>query len=300
MEVSAPMSTDVSQNEQRYADRVAVRVEGGVAEVRLDRPDKLNALDTAMFQGIVEAGEALKGQPGVRAVVLTGSGRGFCAGLDFSVFQGMAGQAPADDGPGATDGETGGDAVSIFTTEARITHLGQQAAWVWRELAVPVIAAISGPCLGGGFQIALGADLRIVAADAKLSVLEMRWGLIPDMTGTWFLPRLVGDAVARELTYTGRMISGEEAVQIGLASRTAADPLAEATALARDIAAKSPDAIRRAKALMDASTSPGRTAAEQFADERANMAALIGSPGNVEAVSAYFEQREPRFADPDS
>jgi enoyl-CoA hydratase/carnithine racemase len=286
----------MTENEQRYADRVAVRVDGGVAEVRLDRPDKLNALDTAMFQGIVEAGEALADRRDVRAVVLTGGGRGFCAGLDFSVFQGMAGQAPADTDPGAG---SGGDAVSIFSTEGRITHLGQQAAWVWRELAVPVVAAIAGPCLGGGLQIAMGADVRIVAPDAKLSVLEMRWGLIPDMTGTWFLPRLVGDAVARELTYTGRMISGDEAVRIGLASRAAADPLAEATALAREIAGKSPDAIRRAKALMASATAPGRTAAEQFADERSGMASLIGSPGNVEAVAAYFEQREPRFADPE-
>jgi enoyl-CoA hydratase/carnithine racemase len=291
MEVSAPMSTDVSQNEQRYADRVAVSVDSGVAVVRLDRPDKLNALDGAMFQGIVQAGEALKAQPAVRAVVLTGSGRGFCSGLDFSVFQGMAGDAPAD---GGGDELAGG----IMGTSGRITHLGQQAAWVWRELAVPVIAAISGPCLGGGLQVALGADIRIVAPDAKLSVLEMRWGLIPDMTGTWFLPRLVGDALARELTYTGRAVSGEEAVRIGLASRTADDPLAEATALAREIAGKSPDAVRRAKALMESSTAPGRTPAEQFADERAGMSSLIGSPGNVEAVTAYFEQREPRFADP--
>lgn len=279
----------------RFADRVAVRIDGGVAEVSLDRPDKLNALDTAMFQGIVAAGEALKSEPGVRAVVLTGAGRGFCAGLDFSVFQGMAGQEPA---PAAGDGAEGSP-VSIFGTDGRITHLGQQAAWVWRELPVPVIAAISGPCLGGGIQIAMGADIRIVAPDAKLSVLEMRWGLIPDMTGTWFLPRLVGDALARELTYTGRMLSGEEAVRIGLASRAAADPLAEATALAREIAAKSPDAVRRAKVLLESSTAPGRTPAEQFADERAGMASLIGSPGNVESVSAYFEQREPTFADPD-
>jgi enoyl-CoA hydratase/carnithine racemase len=297
MEVSAPMSTDVSQNEQRYADRVAVSIDGGVAVVRLDRPEKLNALDGRMFAGIVEAGEALKSRPDVRAVVLTGSGGGFCAGLDFSVFQGMAGEPAAARPDGEPDAAT--TAAGIFTTDDRITHLGQQTAWVWQEVPVPVIAAVSGPCLGGGLQIAMGADVRIVAPDAKLSVLEMRWGLIPDMTGTWFLPRLVGEAMARELTYTGRMISGDEAARIGLASRTAADPLAEATALAREIAGKSPAAVRRAKALLSASTAPGRTPAEQFADERDGMASLIGSPGNVEAVTAYFEKREPRFADPE-
>lgn len=286
----------------RYADRVSVRIDEGVAEVRLDRPDKLNALDGAMFQGIVTAGEALKSEPAVRAVVLTGAGRGFCSGLDFSVFQGMGGAA-ADGGgePGVGEEGAGDDALSggIMATGGRMTHLGQQAAWVWRELPVPVVAAIAGPCLGGGLQVALGADIRIVAPDAKLSVLEMRWGLIPDMTGTWFLPRLVGDELARELTYTGRMVSGEEAVRIGLASRTADDPLAAATALAREIASKSPAAVRKAKALLSSSTAPGRTPAEQFADERADMVSLIGSPGNIEAVSAYFEQREPRFADPE-
>jgi len=185
-----------------------------------------------------------------------------------------------------------------MATGDRETHLGQEAAWVWRRLEVPVIAAITGPCLGGGLQIALGADIRLVAADAKLSVLEMRWGLIPDMTGTWVLPRLVGDDVARELTYTGRMISGEEAAAIGLCTRVAEDPHAEAMALAAEIAAKSPVAVRQAKRLLNASTTPGRTAPDQFLDERTTMASLIGSPNNVEAVTAYFDKRDPVYPDP--
>src|SRR5262245_41915428 len=185
--VRAPMS-----------DRVLVSIEGGVADVRLNRPDKLNALDPATFAALVEAGESLKSQPSVRAVVLSGEGRAFCSGLDFSSFQSMAGDG--DSGGRRASEDTGDrEAASIMATDGRLTHLGQQAAWVWRELAVPVIAAISGPCLGGGLQIALGADLRIVAPDAKLSVLEIRWGLIPDMTGTWILPRLVGLDVAKEL-----------------------------------------------------------------------------------------------------
>ena len=275
------------------SDRVTVSIEGGVADVRLNRPDKLNALDGRLIGALVEAGEKLKGDRSVRAVVLSGEGRGFCSGLDFAAFQMMAGDAPEDVGGG---GDAGG-APSIMSTEGRITHLGQQAGWVWRELEVPVVAAISGPCLGGGLQIALGADIRLVAADAKLSVLEMRWGLIPDMIGTWVLPRLVGEDVAKELTFTGRMVSGEEAVRLGLATRVAADPLAEAKALAAEIAGKSPVAVRHAKRLLNLSVEPGRTPAEQFLDERQTMGSLIGSPGNVEAVTAYFEKREGVFPD---
>jgi len=278
------------------ADRVTISAADGVADVRLNRPDKLNALDQRLMAAIVQAGQTLALDPSVRAVVLSGEGRAFCAGLDLAAFQQMAEPGEPGDGDGAAD--QGDDAAGIMATGDRETHLGQEAGWVWRRLEVPVVAAITGPCLGGGLQIALGADIRIVAPDAKLSVLEMRWGLIPDMTGTWLLPRLVGDDVARELTYTGRMISGEEAVAIGLCTRVSDDPRADALALAAEIAGKSPAAIRQAKRLLDASTTPGRTAPEQFLDERTTMASLIGSHDNVEAVTAYFEKRDPVFPDP--
>lgn len=275
------------------SDRIALSISNGIADVRLNRPDKLNALDGAMFQGIVDAGEALKGDPAVRVVVLSGEGRGFCAGLDFSSFQAMAGGAGG--GGSAGDGATGGGSLgAIGDTGGRITHLGQQAAWVWQELAVPVIAAIHGAALGGGLQIALGADLRVVAPDAKLSVLEARWGLIPDMTGTAILPTLVGLDVAKELTFTGRMVSGEEAVRLGLATRLAEDPRAAALELAADLAGKSPDALRQAKRLLNLSGT--RPVADQLADERATMASLIGSPNQVEATMAYFEKRPPAFS----
>jgi enoyl-CoA hydratase/carnithine racemase len=270
-------------------DSVKVSIDGGVADVRLNRPDKLNALTTKLFAGLVEAGQAVRDDRSVRAVVLSGEGRAFCAGLDLTSFQAMAAEPSEDDV---------GDASAIMSTGERETHLGQESAWVWRRLEVPVIAAIIGPCLGGGLQIALGADIRIVAPDAKLSVLEMRWGLIPDMTGTWQLPRLVGDDVARELTFTGRVISGEEAARLGLCTRVADDPRAEALTLAAEIASKAPGAIRHAKRLLTASTTPGRTGPEQFLDERTTMASLIGSPDNVEAVTAYFEKRDPVFPDP--
>jgi enoyl-CoA hydratase/carnithine racemase len=158
---------------------------------------------------------------------------------------------------------------------------------------VPVIAAIHGPALGGGLQVALGADIRIVAPDAKLSVLESRWGLIPDMTGTAMLPKLVGLDVAKDITFTGRMVSGEEAVKIGLATRLADDPRAAALELAKELATKSPDALREGKRLLNLSGT--RPIAEQFADERSTMASLIGSPNQVEATMAYFEKRDPTF-----
>jgi enoyl-CoA hydratase/carnithine racemase len=273
-------------------DRVAVTIEGGVADVRLNRPDKINALDPAMFAAIVEAGEALKSDASVRAVVLSGEGRGFCAGLDFSSFHAMAG---GGGGGGDSAPREANPAPNIMSTEQRITHLGQQAAYVWQELEVPVIAALHGVALGGGAQIALGADLRIMAPDARISILEIRWGLVPDMTGTWMLPKLVGLDVAKELTFTGRMVEGAEAVRIGLATRVADDPRGEALALAKEIAGKSPHAVRGAKRLLNASL--GRDVAEQFADERKTIGSLIGSPNQVEAVTAYFEKRDPAFED---
>ncbi len=267
------------------SDRVSISIDNGIADVRLNRPDKLNALDQAMFQGIVDAGEALKNDPAVRAVVLSGEGRGFCAGLDFASFQSMAADA---------ERPNGGSLGAIGDTGGRLTHLGQQAAWVWQELEVPVIAAVHGAALGGGLQIALGADLRIVAPDAKLSVLESRWGLIPDMTGTVVLPKLVGLDVAKELTFSGRMVSGEEAVALGLATHLADDPRAAALELAADLATKSPDALREGKRLLNLSGT--RPLAEQLLDERVTMASLIGSPNQVEATMAYFEKRPPRFS----
>jgi enoyl-CoA hydratase/carnithine racemase len=166
---------------------------------------------------------------------------------------------------------------------------------VWSELPAPVIAAIHGHALGGGLQVALGADIRIVAPDATLSVLEVRWGLIPDMTGTQVLPRLVGLDVAKELAFTGRMVSGEEAVRLGLATRLSEAPLADALVLAREIAGNSPHAVRGAKRLLNLA---GQVSLEDgFIAEEKTISGLIASPNQVEAVSAYFEKRTPHFED---
>jgi enoyl-CoA hydratase/carnithine racemase len=276
-------------------ERVTVAMDRGVADVRLNRPDKLNALDTDMFVALVDAGARLATEPSVRAVVLSGEGRSFSAGLDFSGFQAMA-----DGGRSTADGEpTGGDGTrlrAIGATDGRITHLAQQAAHCWSEVPVPVIAAIWGHCLGGGLQIALGADLRIVHPEASLSVLEIRWGLSPDMTGTATLPRLVGPDVAKELAWTGRTVSGEEAARIGLATRTSDTPLEDALALAHEIATRNPHAIRGIKRLVEQS---GRVPlAQQYADEREVIGSLVSTPNQVEAVAAFFEKRDPSFADP--
>ena len=265
------------------SDRVSIAIDGGVADVRLNRPDKMNAVDGAMFSGLVEAGESLKADPAVRAVVLSGEGRGFCAGLDLASFQAMG------------SGEFGASVGDLPRRDGRITNAGQQAAYVWTEMSVPVIAAIHGPALGAGFQIALAADIRFIAPDAKMSVLEIRWGLVPDMTGTQMLPRLVGLDVAKELAFTGRMVSGEEAVELGLATHLADDPRAAALDLAREIASKSPHAVRGVKQLINMA---GQVPLEDgFKAEERTMGSLIGSPNNLEAVTAYFEKRDPNFTD---
>ena len=270
------------------SDRVTISIDAsGVADVRLNRPDKRNALDGAMFAGLRDAGERLKTEAGVRAVVLSGEGASFCAGLDFSSFQSMAG----GDRPAASnDGNPAG------LTPGGITHLGQQVAWVWQELPVPVIAAVHGHALGGGIQIALGADIRIVHPDAQLSVREVHWGLVPDMTGTLFLSRLVGPDVAKELTFTARRDQRARGGGVGLGDSPVRVPREDAMALATEIAGRSPDAVRGAKALFNRLADA--EAAEQFAEERRVIASLIGSPNQIEAVTANFEQRAAVYVDP--
>ena len=266
--------------------RVTVEITEGVADVRLARPDKRNALDMAMFAALVSTGERLKSEPGLRAVVLSGEGPDFCAGLDFGEFQAMR--------DGRQVGVLSAAGLPPATGPARAT--GQRAAYVWAELPVPVIAAVTGNALGGGLQIALGADIRIVAPDARMSVLEIRWGLIPDMTGTQLLPELVGRDVAKELTFSGRIVPGEEAVRLGLATRADPNPRQAALELARSIAGRSPHAIRSAKRLLDLA---GRVDLQTgFAAEQQDIKALIGSPNQVEAVAAEFERRPPQFAEP--
>jgi enoyl-CoA hydratase/carnithine racemase len=272
-------------------DRVSITIEDGVADVRLNRPDKMNALDNAMFEGLVAAGERLMSDRGVRAVVLSGEGRAFCAGLDMGNFGRMA------EGPRGRSTTTQGDEALGARTHG-VANRAQYACWVWRELPVPVIAAVHGVAFGGGFQVALGADLRYVAPDAKLAVMEIKWGLVPDMAGTQLMRHLAREDIVRELTYTGRIFSGQEAYAYGFATRVSADPRAEALATAREIAAKSPDAIRAAKRILNTAvlTDP-KTGLTM---ESVEQAKLIGSPNQVEAVLSNLQKRAPAYVDPTS
>lgn len=268
----APMTT---------AARVLVTLDRGVARVSLHRPDKRNGLDLEMFEGLLVAGERVASERGVRAVVLSGEGKAFCAGLDWAAFLAA--------GPAVRD-------RLLDRAPGRPGNLAQRICWIWQEIPVPVIAAVHGVAFGGGLQLALGADIRIVAPDARLSVMEIRYGLVPDMGITKTLLGLVRPDVARELTFTGRIVGGEEAVRLGLCTRVADDPLAEALALAREIAARSPEAIRAAKKLYQEAA--GRDTAAAFELETATQITLLGTPEQMEAAMATLERREPVFGEP--
>ncbi|ADU37837.1 crotonase/enoyl-CoA hydratase family protein [Variovorax paradoxus] len=273
------------------SDRIEwTRHPDGVVELQLARADKMNALDPAMFDALIEAGEALRGDTSVRAVVISGRGKAFCAGLDMASFERM--QQGAGEGV-LGEGAAGADLVKRTHD---ISNAAQHVAMVWRDVPVPVIAAVHGVAFGGGLQVALGADVRIVAPDTKLSVMEIKWGLVPDMAGMVLMRELARNDVVRELTFTGRIFSGEEALQIGFATRLSADPLAEALRMAHEIAGKSPDAIRAGKRLLNAAMS--QSAAELLMAESVEQKALIGSANQAEAVKANIERRAPRFDPP--
>lgn len=259
------------------SDRVTIDIDAGVADVRLNRPEKLNALDPAMFEGLIDAAAQLTRDRSVRAVVLSGNGPSFSAGLDFASFL-----AAGKDGPDLLHREPG----SAVT-------LAQLAAHVWTELPVPVVAALHGVAYGGGLQIALGADLRFAASDTRVSVMEIKWGLIPDMSGTQTLRHLVRQDVAKELTYTGRVVDAAEAAQLGLVTRVVDEPLTVATETARAIAGKSPDAIREGKRLLNAAYRLRHDDALRL--EADIQRTLLGSPNQMEAVTANLEKRAPAF-----
>ncbi len=261
-------------------NRVRIEVADHIAVVTLNRPDKHNALDIPMFEGIHAAAERLSTEPGVRAVVLHGAGPSFCSGLDIMGVMAAGGGLDAITEP--LDGE--------------VPNWFQRAAHDWLTLPMPVIAAVHGNCFGGGLQIALGADIRVCAPDARLSVMEIKWGLIPDMSITRALPRLVGIDVAKELTYTARVFSGEEADRLGVVTRLADDPLATARELAAEIAGRSPDAVRGAKRLFEEAWTGSRE--HTLALEASLQGTLIGSPNQLEAVRAGMAKEPAAFTDP--
>jgi len=266
--------------------RVSISISDGIADVRLVRADKMNALDAAMFDALVAATERLSREKSVRAVVLSGEGRAFCAGLDMGRFAAMKEQGG--------NGVAGGEKRDLSARTHGLANFPQQAVWGWRQLPVPVIAAIQGVAFGGGFQLALGADIRLLAPDARMSIMEIKWGLVPDMAGTPILASLVRDDILRELTYTGRIFSAQEALDYGLATRIVDDPRAAAFELAREIAGKSPDAIRAAKRMLNnLSVDPGPALLAESVEQQK----LLGSSNQTEAVRANMEKRAPRFAE---
>jgi enoyl-CoA hydratase/carnithine racemase len=270
-------------------ERVKVdRLEGGIAHVRLNRPEKKNALDDEMFAGLVDAARELAKDPSLRAVVLSGEGNCFCSGLDFSAFGAMA-----DGGLDAGSDEVVAAASDLSRDGA---HRGQQAGWLWQEVPVPVIAAVQGAAYGGGFHIALGADIRFIAPDARIAFVEITWGLVPDLSGTQALRHLVSLDAAKKLIFSGEPISGEKAVALGLGTELSEQPLEDALALARQIAQHSPNAIRVAKRLLNDSRLVPLS--EGLANEFRASQELMGTPNQIEAVVARLQKREPDFADP--
>ncbi len=263
-----------------FQDRVSIDLaDNGVAQVRFTRGDKMNALDGAQFEAVLEAGQALREMKGLRVAVLSGEGRAFCAGLDLSSM--------------AADGSNP-QAKLVDRTHGNANR-AQEAAMTWRKCPVPVIAAVHGVCFGGGLQIASGADIRVVHPATRMAVMEMKWGLVPDMGGYALWRGLVRDDTLRELTYTNREFSGEEALGLGFATMIDDDPLAKATALAETIANKNPDAIRGSKRLFKVMQEEGEDAI--LLAESREQDGIMRTTNQVEAVMAEMEKRPPRFAD---
>jgi enoyl-CoA hydratase/carnithine racemase len=256
---------------------VTCRTEGGIAHVRLDRPEKLNALTLDTLEGLVDTARSLAGDRRLRGVVLAGEGESFCAGLDFATV--------LADPPRV--------ARSFVPRPWRGTNLFQEACWAWRRLPVPVVAAVHGHCYGGGLQIALAADLRMTTPDARWSVLEARWGLVPDMSGIHALKQQVGIDVAKRLTMTGEVVDGTRAVELGLATEAHADPVAAAEAFLAEVSTRSPDSVAATKRLFDRTwtSGPRRT----FARERLEQARLLATGNTRVAREAAMRREAPEF-----
>ena len=262
------------------SERVSIELaENGVAQVRLNRPDKMNALDPAMFEAIIAAGLELRTMKGLRAVVLAGEGRSFCAGLDVSSFT-----ASPDGTRKPLTERTHGNANTF-----------QEVAMTWRKCPVPVIAAVHGVCFGGGMQIASGADIRVVHPASRMAIMEMKWGLVPDMGGYHLWRGMVRDDVLRELVYTNREFTGEEAKEYGLATFVSEDPLGKANDIANTIANRNPEAIRGAKRLSDAMLE--KSGDEILMEESVEQSAIMRKPNQIEAVMAGMQKRAANFTD---
>jgi len=259
------------------SDRVTINVENHIADVRFNRPEKMNALDPEQVDAIIDATDKLAAMDDVRAIVLSGNGKSFCAGLDMSSFSKPATTASLTE--------------RVYGNANKYQHVVMQ----WRRLAAPVIAAVHGACVGGGLQFASAADIRVATPDSKLSIMEMRWGLIPDMGSYSTWRSFVRDDILRELTNTNRIFSGEEGKELGFVSHLAADPLAKAMELAQEIAGKNPDAVKAAKRLMN--KLPDMNEDEILMMESVEQEAVGKRPNQKEAVMSFLEKRAANFSD---
>jgi len=267
------------------SDRVSYTVENHIAHICLTRGDKMNALDHSMMDGIIEAGERLKADKDVRVAVLSGEGRAFCAGLDMANFAKMS------SGSGSV---TSKESQKLADRTHGLTNRPQHVSWVWREAPVPVIAAVHGVALGGGFQLFCGADIRYAAPKTRFSIMEIRWGLVPDMGTTHVMGRLAREDKLKELAMTGRIFETDEAYETGFITRVCDDPLAAAMETAEGIASKNPDAIRGMKRLFNEHAD--REASKMLMLESVIQDDIIGTPNQIEAVRAELEKREAKYA----
>jgi len=264
-------------------DRIALSIENGIANVVLSRPEKMNALDNKMFSALIEAGEQIAADDSVRVAVISAQGKAFCAGLDMQNFADMADLST----------EQGTLSNKLSERTHGIANDVQYAVWIWHELAIPVIAAVHGVAVGGGFQLALAADMRYVAPDTRFSIMEMKWGLVPDMSSTQLMRHLASEDIIRELTYTARLFDAQEAKEAGFVTKIVDNPHEYAMQVARQIATRNPDAIQASKRILNAANYV--STAEGLLMESKEQDAIIGSPNQIEAVMAELQKRAPDF-----
>jgi len=268
-------------------ERIELSVNDGIANVVLSRPDKMNALDNKMFVALTMAADQIREDKSVRVVVISGAGKAFCAGLDMENFASMAGSGNND--------SSGDDLGKLAKRTRGIANDVQFPVWAWHELEVPVIAAVHGVAVGGGFQIALAADMRYAAPKTRFSIMEMKWGLIPDMSSTQLMRHLVSEDIVRELTYTARIFAADEAKEYGFITKIVDQPLEHAMSIAKQIAARNPDAIQASKRVLNAANY--MTEAEGLLMESEEQDKIIGSANQIEAVMAELQKRAPNFKD---
>ena len=267
-------------------DRIDLHIENHIAHVRFARGEKMNALDTKMFEAVHELDKHLRADASIRVVVVSGDGVNFCAGLDKSNFESMLVPAQGDEASVVSD---------LRTRTHGIANGPQYAVWMWRQLPMPVIAAVEGVALGGGLQVALGADIRFAAPDSRFSIMELKWGIIPDMSSTQIMRHLVRDDVIRELTYTARVFSAKEALEWGFITSIHEQPVAHALKVAKEIVLRNPQAIRSAKKVIDQSyyLDPSQGLMMESEEQEKVMA----KPNQIEAVMSVLQAREPKYKD---